>query len=394
MPRFIGKNINNNSASFIDKSLAEQVSSSSRSGWYQQDWYSKTFNPKKSSDIKDFSAYKINNKEKVWCLDLTDQDMSNSPLKRFHQVVICGNAVEPTTGEGTNDNLIGGYQNSKDYVITAQLPNSFRYSIGSNYSIPFKSVLDFSSFNGLTSAATSGQNSALFGLATMKVWESPEPLKISLTLSCLDDIGTGTHQNTLEAIDIFSRWALPYTINKFGMYSGLPGPAVSPITLEYNKYTEQKGGKVIVDKNANNMKMTVGNDKESTRLSVLVGGMLFLDYCILENVEVNYVNTKAQYLHDYHVATFTQNSKTIDAGIRLLPVRCDITLTFSTIMGLTQTNFRNMLALRDNSSPANMNNFKLGWLQNAAGETIGKTVTNALDGVKSVTNSLTKAAYN
>lgn len=393
MPRFIGKNINDNSANFIDTEIAKQVSGSNRASWYGTDWYSQTFNPDAGTDYskirQNLNAYKITNKKDVRCLDLTDADMSNSPLKRFHQVVICGNSVEPLS-QGADENLIGGYKNTEDYVITAQLPNSFRYSIGSNWSEPFKSVLDFSSANGLTSAATYGQNSALFGLATMSVWESPTPLQIQLTLSCLDDIATGSNQNTLEAIDLFSRWSLPYEVNKWGMYAGLPGPAVPPISLKYNKYDEN--GK-LVEKNGESADLTIGNKKDSTRLSVLVGGMLFMDYCILKQVEVSYPNTKAQYLHDYHVATFTRGAKEADAGIRLLPVRCDITLTFQTIMGLTQTNFRNMLALRNNSDPGNMNEIKLGGIQEFAGDRIGSNVSEMINDVKGAVSKFDNWKY-
>jgi len=403
MPRFIGKNINDNSANFIDTEIAKQVSSSNRAGWYGTDWYSKTFNPDAGTDYskikQNLNAYKITNKKDVRCLDLTDSDMSNSPLKRFHQVVICGNSVEPLS-QGADENLIGGYKNTEDYVITAQLPNSFRYSIGSNWSEPFKSVLDFSSANGLTSAATYGQNSALFGLATMSVWESPTPLQIQLTLQCLDDIGTGTNQNTLEAIDIFSRWALPYEVNKWGMYAGLPGPAVPPISIKYNKYDDNN--QLVKDANGNkvtdNADLTIGNKKDTTRLSVLVGGMLFMDYCILKQVEVSYPNTKAQYLHDYHIATFTRDQSTTDAGIRLLPIRCDITLTFQTIMGLTQTNFRNMLALRDNSSMAGMGNIGLDKLQdliggNSLGDRVNSNVSAMIDDAKGLVGKFDKWKY-
>ena len=106
--------------------------------------------------------------------------------------------------------------------------------------------------------------------------------------------------------------------------------------------------------------------------------MLFLDYCILKTVDVNYVNTKAQYLHDYHQATFT-NAGATDAGIRLLPIRCDITLTFETIMGLTQTNFRQMLALRENSNPADMATVGLHVIQDAVGDQIAGGMSKTLE---------------
>lgn len=396
MPRFLGKNINN-ASNFLDTQLAEQVSSSGRQSWYTFDWYSKTFNPKLGRSIKDLNAYLINDVKdvrSVRCLDLTDKEMSNSPLKRFHQVVICGNHQIPKSGEGNN--LIGGYTNSQDYVITAQLPNSFRYNIGSNWSEPFKSVIDFSKYvnNGVTSMATNGQNSLMFGLATMSVWESPTPLQIQLTLQCLDDIASGTNQNTLEAIDILSRFALPYQVNKWGMYSGMPGPQVPPITINYNKYDENGN---LVSKNTEKAELTVGNSKNSTRLSVLIGGMLFMDYCILKSIDVNYPNTKAQYLHDYYTSTFTQDTDTIDAGIRLLPVRCDITLTLQTVMGLTQTNFRNMLALRDNNNPANMipNDLNIGGIQealndNVLGIKVGAGISSTINGAKSLVRGISQ----
>lgn len=394
MPRFIGKNVDNTSK-LIDSKLAESLSSQRSGDWYEEDWYSKTFKTNSSDskefDLKNLNAYKISNKgQNVRCLDLTDSTMSNSPLKRFHQVTICGNSVIPATS-GSDDEFIGGYTNDEDYVITAQLPNSFSYNIGGNWSTPFKSVLDFSGLNGLTSTLTSGQNSALFGLATMSVWESPNPLQIQLTLQCIDDIGDGTGQNTLEAIDILSRWALPYTVNKWGMYSGLPGPSVPPISVTYNEYaTNEKGETYVSGKNTKSL--VVGNLKNSTRLSVLVGGMLFMDNCILTDINVNYPNTKAQYLHDYSRATFTRGSTTSDAGIRLLPVRCDITLTFKTIMGLTQTNFKNMLALRENFNISDMNNIGINELQDLGDPSTMKHATSVIEGVSKVATSVEKAA--
>ena len=368
MPRFIGKSTNGKGsvAEQLDNNIQSEIN---RSSWTKLDFYSNMITNEKDGG----NAYKR------ICLDFTDDDMSaNQPLKRFHQVVICGNDQKLTTKSDKNGNLVGGFTNDRTFIITAQLPPTFRYNIGGNWSTPLKSVLDFSSFNGITSMFTSGQNSALFGLATMSVWESPNPLQIQLTLSCFDDIASSSNRNTLEAIDIFSRWSLPYMVTQYGMYAGLPGPAVPPISIKYNKYTKkeseitsnngEKTTSVTYEKNKETGVLEIiVSKKDVNRLSVLVGGMLFLDYCILKSVDVNYVNTKAQYLHDYKNATFTNNSGITDAGIRLLPVRCDITLTFETIMGLTQTNFRNMLALRENNNPANLSTIDVSPLQNVIG---------------------------
>lgn len=384
MPRFIGKYITDNSSKFIDDALSNGLLKSRR-GWYNSDWYSKTFQPKYNnvSNILDKFLTKNNSNGKtVRCLDLTDQDMSDSPLKRFHQVIICGNSTEPISGD-TKDNLIGGYNNTQDYVITAQLPDSFSYRIGGSWSTPLKSITEtFGQYNGLVSAATGGQNSTAFGLATYSVWEAPEPLGVKLTLQCIDDIASGTQQNTLEAIDLISRWTLPYQVNKWGMYSGIPGPGIPPISIKYNS-PANKGAE-------DTLKAQVSNQKDKTRLSVLIGGMLFMDNCILKHVDIEYPNTKAQYLHDYHVATFTQNSSTSDAGIRLLPIRCNITLEFETIIGLTQTNFRNMLALRENHNLDYLSEIDMKPIQEMLGETVGGAVGSGLDlinsGVKSISN--------
>ena len=223
MPRFIGKSTNKSAiANRLDANITTE---NKRNSWTKNDFYSQMM--QKSGSYKKY------------CLDFTDSDMKDSELKRFHQVVICGNDVIYNKSKSIKG-IVGGFKNDKNYIITAQLPPTFRYSIGGNWSTPLKSVLDYSQFNGLTSSFTSGQNSALFGLATMSVWESPNPLQIQLTLSCFDDIGSSTNQNTLEAIDIFSRWSLPYMVTEYGMYAGLPGPAVPPISIKYNKYNEEK----------------------------------------------------------------------------------------------------------------------------------------------------------
>lgn len=369
MPRFIGKSTNKSAiANRLDANITTE---NKRNSWTEHDFYSQLM--QKSGSYKKY------------CLDFTDSDMKDSELKRFHQVVICGNDVIYNKSKSIKG-IVGGFKNDKNYIITAQLPPTFRYSIGGNWSTPLKSVLDYSQFNGLTSSFTSGQNSALFGLATMSVWESPNPLQIQLTLSCFDDIGSSTNQNTLEAIDIFSRWSLPYMVTEYGMYAGLPGPAVPPISIKYNKYNEEKvvnekgedTGKTKFVKNGTETSKLVITDKEQNRLSVMIGGMLFLDYCILKTVDVNYINTKAQYLHDYHKATFT-NADATDAGIRLLPIRCDITLTFETIMGLTQTNFRQMLALRENSNPADMATVGLNVIQDAVGDQVAGGASKTLE---------------
>lgn len=374
MPRFIGKSTNKSAiANRLDANITTE---NKRNSWTEHDFYSQM--------ISKFDSAKSGSYKK-YCLDFTDSDMKDSELKRFHQVVICGNDVIYNKSKSIKG-IVGGFKNDKNYLITAQLPPTFRYSIGGNWSTPLKSVLDYSQFNGLTSSFTSGQNSALFGLATMSVWESPNPLQIQLTLSCFDDIGSSTNQNTLEAIDIFSRWSLPYMVTEYGMYAGLPGPAVPPISIKYNKYNEEKvvnekgedTGKTKFVKNGTETSKLVIADKEQNRLSVMIGGMLFLDYCILKTVDVNYVNTKAQYLHDYHKATFT-NADATDAGIRLLPIRCDITLTFETIMGLTQTNFRQMLALRENSNPADMATVGLNVIQDAVGDQIAGGASKTLE---------------
>ena len=379
MPRFIGKLTTEKGSvsSQLDDNILTQYN---RSSW-KDDFYKERIQ---------------NSSYETFCLDFTDDDMSNNqPLKRFHQVVICGNDQKLTSKTDKDGKLIGGFTNDRTYVITAQLPPTFRYSIGGNWSTPLKSVLDFSSFNGITSMITSGQNSGLFGLATMSVWESPNPLQIQLTLSCFDDIASSSRRNTLEAIDIFSRWSLPYMVNEYGMYVVLSGPAVPPISIAYNKYDEQTvdsgdGNKQTVYNKSKGSINLVVSKKDINRLSVMIGGMLFLDYCILKTVDVNYVNTKAQYLHDYHAAKFTNGSENLDAGIRLLPVRCDITLTFETIMGLTQTNFRNMLALRENSNPGTLNTIDVGAAQDWIGGNAAVEVGNVMNKVSSVTDSITK----
>lgn len=364
MSRYLGTNLSN-----LNDLISKRAFEGSNNGFSTKDFYTSHILDKDSEPGK--VGYKNNTTEKrVRCLDLTDADMSDSPLKRYHQVVICGDTWETNSDKNGKKYLGTGLE----YIITAQLPKTFKYNIGGNWSQPMKWINDSLNNPLIRSGASSlskGRDSAVFSIATMSTWESPKPLQIQLTLQCLDDIADNTNINVLESIDILSRWALPYSVNKLGTYQGIPGPAIPPITIKWDSAKDENGASNPLKK-----EFTYVNNKEikrTGRLSVLVGGMLFLDWCILRDISVTYPNTKAQYLHDYATGTF---AKGIDAGIRLLPVRADITLTFETILGITQTNFRDMLALRENNNPGEMLAVDIGELEtNLAADSNGQVIS-------------------
>ena len=110
MPRFLGRNINNNNANFLDKEIAQQVSKSRDSDWYKSDWYSQTFQPDYNSNIYDLDAYTIKDSEgnkygRLRCLDLTDSEMSNSPLTSWPDFVLPANVI-PSVVTGRTRPLI------------------------------------------------------------------------------------------------------------------------------------------------------------------------------------------------------------------------------------------------------------------------------------------------
>lgn len=223
--------------------------------------------------------------------------------RKYHQTAIY---IYPEESNGTT------------CLITSNLPEKLGYSLNSHWETPLKWG------NGLFNlgAQIIRGNSGVSRANTFMVWSGTDPLKIQLDIPVIDDGSDESRTNLMEALELLSGLVLPSRKAKHSFYT----PPPSPLSL-----TIKTGG----DKD----KTLAWNNK---RILVQLGGMLLLDHCVIEKVEVNYPNTKAQILHDY--TTPGKDMGYFAEGKRFLhPLLAEVKITVSTIEALTQETFKNML---------------------------------------------------
>ncbi len=304
------------------------------------------------------------NKNTNWyCLDLAGKYHKNSALKQFHALTFYfRNSLDAKKGA----------------IITSSLPESFTYSIGGVYNNPIQ--LGGSDFaKAVTAAFTSNTKGLSFNADTSLIWQSPKRMEIIFKIPIFDDSGSGTNINYQEAIELFSEAILPQ-VGEDGLYRSIPGPNIIR-ALRYRATNESGGvatiaaqkiddavirGQFVRDKDNN----IIGKTKLSQlinsegqlwdRISVQVGGLLLLDWCVIKDLKVTFPNTKAQVLHDFRSKSKKRDSEgnlisnkarsgntSLEDGTRfkahLQPIQAELEVTVSTVMGMTRATFRDML---------------------------------------------------
>ena len=299
-----------------------------------------------------------------YCLDLVGKYNNTSGLKQFHALTFY-------------------FRNSRDAskgaIITSNLPESFTYKIGGNYSNPIQ--LGGGEFaNAIAQSFTSNTKGLSFGVDTSLIWQSPQRMDIVFKIPVFDDSGSGTNVNYQEAIELFSEAILPQ-IGPDGLYRSVPGPNIIQ-ALKYRATDESggvhtKGSQTVADAVDRSQYRTVtvvddaGNpviDKKTgkpqtrieptmlnrlingegqlwDRICIQVGSLLLLDWCIIKDLKVTFPNTKAQVLHDFRDRSSVNSS--LQKGTRykahLQPIQAELEVTVSTVMGMTRAVFRDML---------------------------------------------------
>ena len=109
---------------------------------------------------------------------------------------------------------------------------------------------------------------------------------------------------------------------------------------------------------------------------VQIGGMFFIDNCIIKKVSVNYPNTKSLMRRE-------------DGS--LTPVLAEVTINITTIETLTSTTFTKMLWLRQQEGQGK-GEFAWGDAINAAIDTGKGIAGDVLNGAKSLWNGATKTS--
>ncbi len=253
----------------------------------------------------------------------------NSSFRRFHQMTLY--IQVPVT----NSHVTATRTGYETIIITSNLPESVSYDIGSDWAAP----LNFgdATTNLLMQMVGSklGLNSGVSRVTTMRIWSGTKPLSLNLKIPVIDDGGSDTRTNLVEALEVIGSLALPRA-GGAGFYTPPPSPLRASLSYAtgINSETGRPEGKGSINFAAGGA---------YGRIMLQLGGILLVDNCIIEGFSVNYPNTKAMIRHDY--------SGLEDFGTTgryyLHPLLAEVTLKISTIEALTADFYSRMLWARD-----------------------------------------------
>ena len=295
-------------------------------------------------------------KGKFRSLDFSNVGIKND-MRRWHQTIIYIQDVDTLTYNGDS-------VSTKNYVITANLPESFNYTIGSEYESPIQ--FGSSVGNLAAQAVTEGAGSGVLKAGTIKIWKGSKPMSFTLDIPVLDDGWSAANQNgkatdLMESLEILSCLCLPRYAEKQGEYSELAEflsafsyqPPPNPIAATIS-YKDDDG-------NSQTLKVAGGTGK----IMCQVGGMLLVDNCILESIDVSYPNTKAMLKHTYSQST--EIASGIAGNVEYLtPIIANLKLKFFVPVALSAEDYRNMIWLhrQKNNTTFNIDVSNIGLLNN------------------------------
>lgn len=282
----------------------------------------------------DFSNVAIYGKGK----DL-DSASDDEKFRHFHQMRLF---IE--SGSTYHHNESGSYKT----VITCNLPEQIQYALNSKWQAP----LDFgdATFNLMmqigAQAMPQGYKipSGTLRVSSLKIWTSTEPLTLDLTIPVIDDGNDVSGTNLVEALEILGSLALPTYNNGSLFYT----PPPSPLSLDINY------GTVAWDsskRHPGTFNMSVTN---CSRIMLQLGGVLLVDNCVVESVQVQYPNTKAQIMHDY--STIAHRPDFGETGAKYLhPLLAVVKLRISTLEALTAETYAKMLWAKPQADQGKVN---------------------------------------
>lgn len=215
---------------------------------------------------------------------------------------------------------------TKTYVISANLPEQISYNIGSiwqqsidtSFNNTMNNVLQATTslasehLEWFRSLAISGQ-SAVSRINTIHVWTGTKPFKLQLRIPIIDDSTADPRSNLNECLEILGSLSLPKEDTNLSYYVAPPP-------------SDALGSQLLSGKN------------NVSKIAVQLGGILFIDDCIIEDFSVNYSNTKTMIKHSYSAA---QNNGT--ARTYLSPLFAELSITIGTFSGLDSDRYSKML---------------------------------------------------
>lgn len=284
---------------------------------------------------------------KKYCLDLSGKYNKNSQLKQYHCATFVFRGITPSDVCKQNEGAI----------LTMALPNKVKYSFGGRWQNQFASLSGGSEalVGGLVQSLTNGSFNGAYDMSTASSWVGAQELSMILSFPVFDDVETNSGINYQEALALLAEATLPSVSSVTGAYTKLPGPTV------FNKLTENtqgdeankigkavKGAAQTVDGWTNNALSDAFEwiakeaDLQSNpwqRITLQLGGVLLLDWCIIKRVSVEFPNTKHQVLHSWPEGSVRHQ--------HLQPLLANIEVEISTAQGLTVDKFKDMLQLSE-----------------------------------------------
>lgn len=281
----------------------------------------------KSLDFSDVAIYGQKNDQ--------NSARENERFRHFHQMRLF-------IDRGTT--IKHGKDSTTKTMIVCNLPEQIQYSLDSEWNAPIKFGDGmFNLFMQMGADLIKDDNgksflgnapSGVLRASTFRLWQNTKPLSLILTIPVIDDEKDASGTNLVEALEILGSLVLP---RKNGGYFYTPPPSPANLHIDYTTLTTNEPGKV--DTNSN-----------YARIMLQLGGILLVDKCIVEAVQVQYPNTKAQIMHDYsmHDEYFG-----ITGGKYLHPLLAIVTLKISTLEALTSDTYSKMLWAREQRGEGN-----------------------------------------
>ena len=267
---------------------------------------------------------------------------SDKSFRQFHQTRIYVQGFNNMLHHGKS----GEENGATTYLISANLPETIGYSLSSTWEAPLKqfggatqnALMQLAT--GLLSKTDIGKSLGVNGslslanrATTLKVWGGTQPLKLKLEIPVIDDglstnNNNGINANLTEALEFLGSLCLPQRKSGTGFYT--PPPSPLDISIRYGKNSADE----------------IHFDTTYGRIMLQLGGILLIDRCVIEGVQVNYPNTKTLIKHTYSQSLRPGNS----GSSYLTPLLAKVTIDISTIEALTANTYSQMLWLQPQGS--------------------------------------------
>lgn len=273
----------------------------------------------------------------------TSNSDATKRLRQFHQTRLY---IMDYSGILAHGEMLNTKNNT--YLISANLPESFGYQIGSEWKAPLQqfnsdtmnTFVQFGGNNLIRNAGFEGvadnTQSGINRVSTLLTWNGSDRLKLTLDIPVIDDghpndstTGVGLRTNLAEALEFLGSLCLPKGgAGEWGFYQ----PPPSPFDFSFTHTPAASG----------NSKTWTLQSPNHARIMLQLGGMLLVDNVIIEKVKVDYPNTKAMIRHWYSNSMQVGNS-----GMSYLtPLLAKVSISVTTSEALTANTYSNMLWLK------------------------------------------------